>query len=398
MRRKSLVSVGACVAVLTIGLFKLGAAAQQKRADGAAAPTKPMGEATFEKGGEDEYGPYEVAKDWPLPLSKDFTWGRTGGVWAESPDRVFVIQTGEIPVPLPKHPPNSGLWGPGIPTYTAVDFPATRHTNQFFAVDRNGKLLESFEQWHDLWVHPHSVKMNPYDPEKHIWALDGRSESGECAEQVFEFTHDGKKLVMTLGEHKVQGNDKTHFGGPADLAFFPNGDFLVADGYRNSRIVRFDKNGKYLSEFGTKGEAPGQFRTVHAVAIDSKGLIYAADRSNHRVQVFDQSGKVRDVWPNIQMPDDIAITEDADGEHLWVGDGDTSRFCKYDLNGKMRYCFGAFGTQPGRFWGIHRFSTDTEGNLYTAEVYGGRAQKLVPRKGADKTHIIGPFRGFTASR
>jgi hypothetical protein len=68
------------------------------------------------------------------------------------------------------------------------------------------------------------------------------------------------------------------------------------------------------------------------------------------------------------------------------------------LNGKLMYCFGAFGTQPGRFWGLHRFSTDTEGNLYTAEVYGGRAQKLVPKKGADKTHIIGPFRGFTASR
>ena len=64
----------------------------------------------------------------------------------------------------------------------------------------------------------------------------------------------------------------------------------------------------------------------------------------------------------------------------------------------MLYHFGAFGTQPGRFWGIHRFSTDADGNLYTAEVYGGRSQKLVPRKGADPNHIIGQFLGFKAAR
>lgn len=102
-----------------------------------------------------------MVPNWPQPLSKDWTWGRTGGVWAQSPDRVFVLQTGEIPLPLPGHPPNSGLWGPGVPTKTAVDYPGTRHTNQFLVVDRNGKLIEAWDQWHELWVHPHSIKMRP---------------------------------------------------------------------------------------------------------------------------------------------------------------------------------------------------------------------------------------------
>lgn len=354
--------------------------------------------AVVEKGGEDEYGPYEVVKNWPQPLSKEWTWGRTGGVWADSADRVFVLQTGEIPLPVPKRLPNSGLWGAGIPTYSAVDYPGTRHTNQFLVFNREGALVGSQEQWKDLWVHPHSIKMNPYDPEHHIWALDGRSGSGECAHQVWKFTNDLKTLVMTLGEHKVEGTDERHFGGPTDLAFLPNGDFLVADGYRNSRIVRFDKDGKYLSEFGSKGSGPGQFQTVHGVTVDSRGRIYVADRSNRRIQVFDPSGKFLEIWPNIQMPDDIAITEDADGEHLWMADGDTSRFVKYDLNGKLLYQWGAFGTQPGRFWGIHRFHVDSEGNLYTAEVYGGRAQKFRPKKGADPKHLIGPFLGFGKKR
>src|SRR5262245_18098912 len=148
--------------------------------------------------------------------------------------------------------------------------------------------------------------MNPYDPEGHIWALDGRSESGKCAEQVFKFTKDGK-LVMTLGEHGVPGNDKTHFAGPSDQAFFPNGDFLVADGYKNGRIVRFNKDGKYLMEFGTRGREPGLFTHVYGVAIASMGRIITADRGNRRIHIFDQSGKLLDIWPNIRMPDDIAL-------------------------------------------------------------------------------------------
>ncbi len=387
MRSRTLLSVGvsALVAMTLLWVFSVDGAAQRKPASGAAA-------ASVERGGEEEAGPYEVAADWPLAWDPAWTFGRTGGVWAESPDRVFVIQTGELP--MLKGPRSRAT----IPVRNAVDHPDTRRTmHQFMVFNRAGKLVESWEQHHDLWVHPHSVKMNPYDPEHHIWALDGRSESGKCAEQVFKFTNDGK-LVMTLGEHGVPGNDQNHFAGPTDLAFLPNGDFLVADGYKNGRIVRFNKDGKYLSEFGTRGREPGQFTQVHGIAVDKQGLIYTADRGNKRIQVFDPQGKLLEVWPNLAFPDDLAVTDDPDGQHVWVVDGDTSKFLKYDLHGRLLYSFGTFGAEPGRTWGTHRFSVDSEGNLYTAEVYGGRAQKFVPKKGADPKHLIGPFLGFKRTR
>ena len=376
MQLRRLLRVSATVALAAGALLfmQVGGAAQKAAA----------GAAEGVKGGSDETGPYDVAPNWPQPLHSDWTWGRTGGVWAESPDRVFILQTGEIPVAT------RGAQG-NPPKRHAVDHPDTRKTeHQMFIVDRNGKLVESWEQHHDLWVHPHSIKQSPYDPDKFVWALDGRSESGKCAEQVFKFTHDGK-LVMTLGEHGVPGNDKSHFAGPTDLAFFPNGDFLVADGYKNGRIVRFDKTGKYLMEFGTRGRAPGQFTQVHGVAIDAKGRILTADRGNHRIQIFDQSGKLLDLWPNIEFPDDMAVTNDG---FVWVADGEVQKMLKFDMNGKLLYSWGTYGTSPGRLWGTHRFSVDQEGNLYTAEVYGGRAQKFVPKKGADPTRLIGMFYGF----
>jgi hypothetical protein len=254
------------------------------------------------KGYSEETGPYDVVRNWPQPLHPDWTWGRTGGVWAESPDRVYIVETGEIPTKT------RGAQG-NPPKMHAVDHPDTRITeHRFLIVDRNGKLLESWEQHNNLFVHPHSVKQSPYDPDKNVWVIDGRSESGETAHQVWKFSHDGK-LLMTLGEHKVQGDDQKHFGGPTDLAYLPNGDFLVADGYRNGRIVRFNKDGKFVSQFGTKGRGPGQFFNIHGIAVDQKGRIFAADRGNSRVQIFDQSGKLLDIWNNIPFPMDIAMTQ-----------------------------------------------------------------------------------------
>lgn len=336
----------------------------------------------FEKGGSEETGPYNVVRNWPQPLHPDWTWGRTSGVWAESPDRVYVIQSGEIPV---KTRGNASR-------VSAVDHPDTRTTeHRFLVFDRAGKLIESWEQHNHLFVHPHSIKQSPYDPQKHVWVIDGRSDSGPSAHQVWKFTHDGK-LVMTLGQHKVPGNDKTHLGGPTDLAFLPNGDFLVADGYWNGRIVRFNKDGKYLSEFGTRGSAPGQLNIVHGIAVDARGRIYAADRGNSRVQIFDQSGKLLDLWPNIPFPMDIAITNDG---AVWVADGQVNKFLKFDQDGRLLYAWGTFGgSEPGRVWATHRISVDSEGNFYTADVFGGRAQKFVPKKIAAPTHLMGTFLAF----
>ena len=112
-----------------------------------------------------------------------------------------------------------------------------------------------------------------------------------------------------------------------------------------------------------------------------------ADRTNSRIQIFDENGKYLDEWDNIRSPYHILITQN---QRLWVADGATNQMVEYDLNGKYLSSWGTWGTFPGAFWGAHQFSVDSDGNLYTAEVFGGRQQKFRPKKGADPAKLIGP--------
>ena len=116
------------------------------------------------------------------------------------------------------------------------------------------------------------------------------------------FSNDGKQLLQTLGEEGVAADDETHFGTAAGLAFLPDGSVLVADGLTNARIVKLDRNGKFVMAWGGKGAEDGQFNAVHGVDVDRNGRVYVADRANKRVQVFDENGKHLATWPNIRFP------------------------------------------------------------------------------------------------
>jgi sugar lactone lactonase YvrE len=334
-----------------------------------------------EKGGENETGPYEVAVGWPQPLGHPgWTWGSQGGVFAESPNRIYILQRGELPIPEKAPAGYTGGFG-------AFGTPATqgkpRLENCILIVDGDGKLLESWTQWDHLFAGgrgPHHIKISPYDPEKHVWIID------DMLHQIFEFTHDGKQLVMTLGEKGVQGEDDKHFGRPTDIAWLPDGTFFISDGYINTRVVKFDKSGKYLMTWGKKGSGPGEFNLPHAIDIDANRRVYVADRSNSRVQIFDENGKYLSEWDHIRTPSHIMVTAD---QHLWVVDGLTNKFLKYDLDGKLLYSWGTYGSFPGAFWWVHQFSVDSDGNLYAAEAYGGRTQKFRPKKDADPATLIG---------
>jgi DNA-binding beta-propeller fold protein YncE len=338
-------------------------------------------------GGEDETGPYEVANGWPRPLGHPgWTWGSQGGVFAETPNRIYIANRGELPIP--EKAPEGYTGG-----YGAFGQPATqgkpRMQHCILVVDGNGKLLEDWTQWDHLFEGgrgPHHIKINPYDQEKHVWVVD------DMVQQVFEFTHDGKQLVLTLGERLKQGEDDKHFGRPTDIAWLPDGTFFVSDGYVNTRVVKFDKNGKYLMAWGTKGKGPGQFDLPHSVDIDAQRRVYVADRSNSRIQIFDENGKYLSEWDNIRQPYHIMITNGgaADGrQYLWVADGVTNKFLKYDLSGHLLYSWGTYGSFPGAFWGVHQFSIDPAGNLYAAETFGGRTQKFMPKPGAEPAQLIG---------
>jgi 6-bladed beta-propeller len=334
-----------------------------------------------QKGGEEVTGPYDVVDKWPQPIARaGYTWGSQGGVFAESPNRIILLNRGELKLPE-KLPANfTGYWG-SLGSQATGQTPELR--NCIVIVDANGKMIESWTQWDRLFQGgrgPHAVKISPYDPDRHVWVVD------DMRHQIFKFSNDGKQLVMTLGEPGVAGNDEKHFARPTDLAWLPDGTFFISDGYINTRVVKFDKNGKFLMTWGSKGTGPGQFDTVHSIAVDKNRRVYVADRSNSRIQVFDENGKFLEQWPNINSPYHIEMSAD---QHLWVADGVTNKFLKYDLNGKLLYSWGTYGTFPGAFWGVHQFSVDSEGNLYAAETFGGRTQKFRPKPGADQARLIG---------
>ena len=383
-----------------------------------------------QKGGEDLTGPYEVDPDWPRPdlFPDGLTWGRTSSVWAETPDRIFVIQSGLVPLswreldgerligaqqatgmnmpflrqinnavhcgtpmqwgldPTQWHcekRPDGTLIDKLVEQRTGIPIEGARWEYCLVVLNREGEIVDTWQQYNHLFGHPHTVMINPYDPERHVWVVDAGSQ------QVYKFTNDGSELVMTLGENRVPSEErtgsKTHFGNPTGIAFTSNGDFYVSDGYRNARVVRFSEDGEYLSEFGRRGDGPGELNLVHSIAA-YQDRIYIADRANSRIQVFDLDGQFIELWPDITFPLFIAVSED---EHLWVSDGRTNKMLKYTLDGELVYSWGTFGTLPGNIWGVHNFNTDSEGNLYTAEVFGGRVQKFRPKPGANPMHLMG---------
>jgi sugar lactone lactonase YvrE len=340
-----------------------------------------------EKGGEEETGPYEVVANWPQPIPglEDLTWGSTAGIYAETPDRIWIAQRGMLPKPPSRQP---GEGGGGSPQRATSGEPKWTHC--IIVVDRNGKLVQAWTQ-HDAMFGtkggrgPHKIKMSPYDPEKHVWVID------DNLHQIFKFSYDGK-LVMTLGERLVEGADANHFARPTDIDWLPDGTFFISDGYTGTRVAKFDKSGRFLMQWGQKGESgketrPGYMNTVHSVAVGKDRRVYVSDRSNSRVQVFDENGKFLDVWPGIRSPYSVFMARD---QHLWVTDGVTNKILKYDLKGKLLYGWGTYGQFPGGLWGTHQISVDQEGNLYTAEVFNGRAQKFRPKKGADPAKLVQP--------
>jgi sugar lactone lactonase YvrE len=320
----------------------------------------PSLEAVDGKGGTDISGPYQVVADWPQPLHSDFRTNRVAGVYAESPDRIYVATSGEVP-----HFYERG-WAPEsvdhlIPMTNSMVSEGGRWEHILLVFDGSGKLIESWDQWDTTVKGPNRIVGNPYDPERHVWVAD------QSANQILKFTRDGAKLVMTVGEKDVPEMDS-----PArfqDLAFMPNGDFYVAGG---SRVVKFSEDGTYLSSFGKAGRtAPGEMRGIHGIAIDAKnGRLYISDKDNSRIQIFDLEGRFLDTWPNILYPMSLRLSED--GQHLWVGDGYAQKFLKFNLDGTLLTSWGTFGSMPGAFWGLHAFDVDSEGNLYVCEDYGGR--------------------------
>ena len=333
--------------------------------------------------------PYDVVEGWHKPFAKQgFAFGGNSGVFAESPDRIFIAQRGETRLPIPIPPEFAGYAGSlGINTLTATDLRTWQ--NCLYTIDGDGNVIDIWDQWDYLCAGsdgpgPHRIRISPYDPERRLWVVN------ETFHQIYVLSNDGSELLMTLGEKLTPGDDETHFGRPQDVAFLPDGRILVADGLDNHRVIILDKDGKYLSEFGGRGDGPGQFNGVHALAVGPDGLIFALDRSGGRVNVFrttDDPKEVEfvDAWGGFGLTLDVIANDDS----IWITTLGPLRFVKLDFEGNRLYTWMVPRELPNGYLEVHTFTVDSDGNLYGGDNQYGRTQKFVPKPDADPALIIG---------
>ena len=239
---------------------------------------------------------------------------------------------------------------------------------------QTGKVLNSWGS--HLFIMPHGLTV---DKDNNVWVTD------VGLHQIFKFSHEGK-LLMKLGVAKVPGNDSLHFNRPTDVAVAADGSFYVSDGYRNSRVIKFSASGKYLFEWGKKGNKPGEFNIPHAIDLDAEENVYVADRQNNRIQEFDGHGKFLKEWKKKSFANLYSVTIDKRSQHLFAVDYllimDTiikgSNITECDSAGHIIEQFGRSGSYNGPLCRYHDICIDNEGNIYVGDILGNRVQKFRP--------------------
>ena len=368
-----------------------------------------------EKGGDARTGEYNAELDWWKPApdhDDDWTWGEAGGVAADTPDRIII-----------------GMWGDKrFPGGSSQSDERPGGTNYIVVVDGDGNIIERWSQWDSILNTPHHLYISPYDPERHVWVVE-RGGNG-VHEQILKFTNDGSELVMQLRDPNPRGTREEaranknpgplDFGQNASLAFLPDGSFLLADGYWNSRIVRYNAEGEYLMEWGELGTGPGQFDLVHGVDVDRNGRVYVADRANGRIQVFTPDGEYIEEWPNIFFPVDVSIDEN---DRVWVVSAVLNRIMQYSTEGELLYTWGTYGftargfgpseaperwrdvrglpastRSPGGMSRPHQMDVDSDGNVYVVNWDSGHVDKYVPKPDADPSKLVGQSLGYSIGR
>lgn len=241
-----------------------------------------------------------------------------------------------------------------------------RESPNLWEVDKEGGLVREWGDQIAQWAH--SVRV---DREGYLWTVDGQGH------EIKKWSADGRELLLSLGEFGVSGDGPYHFNRPTDVAVATNGDIFVSDGYGNSRIVRYDREGRFIMEWGRSGSGTREFDIPHSITIDSRGRILVADRENDRVQVFDVKGTLLDSLTHVGRPYGVYVTEedllyvaDLPGATVWIVDLDSG-----EIVGNVE------GTD-----GIHWVAVDPLGNVYTASVRYTYAKKYVPQAQVRKSH------------
>ena len=206
------------------------------------------------------------------------------------------------------------------------------------------------------------------DDDDNIWITDVATHT------VLKLDQEGH-VTRVLGRKDKPGETDALFNQPTDVAFGPSGEIFVTDGYGNSRVVKFDRDGKFLKAWGSKGNAPGEFNLPHTIIIDKNNLVYVGDRENQRIQIFDLDGNFIKEWKHVGAPWGLDIAKDGT---LFMADGYTNRILHLDTEGKILGEFGEPGKKPGQFLFAHSVTVSPDGALFISEILNWRVQKYLP--------------------
>ena len=281
---------------------------------------------------------FQVLEDWGK-LPEGWRYLEAAGVTVDSKDRVYVFARGEHPV---------------------------------IVFDRDGNFVRSWGE--GLVKRAHGITIGPDDE---VWLTDDANHT------IRKFTPEGK-LLLSIGDpdNPATLQSGKPFNRPTHVALCPKtGNIYISDGYGNSRVHKYDPNGRHLFSWGEPGTDPGCFNIPHNIATDAEGLVYVADRENHRVQIFDERGQYLGQLNNMYRPCGLFLDRRESGR-LYVGELGTGLqvnkavpnignrvsilTLKGDLLGRVGDRFG--GEQPGQFVAPHGVTLDSRGDLYVAEV------------------------------
>jgi NHL repeat len=272
--------------------------------------------------------------------------------------------------------------------------------SRLFEFDSSGKFLREIGRGVYGFQMAHAVRVDPQD---NIWVVD------EGTDTVMKFNPQGR-IVMVLGRRPeaVAGLLATpgrgapppvagpySFGRPTDVAWDAQGNIFISDGYTNSRVVKYDKDGRFLRDVGTRGAGPSQMNTPHSIQVDAQGNVYVADRGNSRIQVFNNDLTPRAVYDNVGAPWALCITP---GPHQYLYSSNsnpdnnnsiqaavTGEIYKMELDGTVLGKFGVSGKQLGQFSTVHAMDCKVQNQLLVGEITAWRVQKLMLKPSATQT-------------
>jgi sugar lactone lactonase YvrE len=241
--------------------------------------------------------------------------------------------------------------------------------------DQTGKFVRSFGEGSTMFVGAHQVR---FDPQGNLWYVDAADDI------IYRFDADGH-TVGTLGTNPEPWTWLTHvieraaigkasFYQETDIGWSKDGSMFVSDGYGNSRVAKFDKDGNFVKAWGERGGAPGDFNTPHSLVVDNNDVVYVADRGNSRIQTFDTEGNRKNVWRLPTAPWSLCLTN---GPNQVMFVGSVGHVYKMSLDGKILGVFGRGGRMPGTLDSIHAIACPDEKTVFLANLYASRMDKWV---------------------